>query len=128
MECVIQCERRKKCHCCACGNFLEHLVAVLDEFKELHWFCKHCDEAVMDIIHTSDSKTLVTKTLNKALKQFNDIVIEAKNKLKKSLSEVLEQKSMENVMDVSAQSTSAARESDSTRHNIVDIVDEYADR
>ena len=31
-------------------------------------------------------------------------------------------------MDVSAQSTSAARESVSTRHNIVDVVDEYVDR
>ena len=35
---------------------------------------------------------------------------------------------MENVTDVSAQSTSAARESVSTRHNTVNVVDEYVDR
>ena len=56
----------------------------------------------ISLLHLKLSLKAITKTLDKALKQLNDIVIETKNELKKSFSEVLEQKSMDNVMDVSA--------------------------
>ena len=60
VEYIVQYEWCKKWHCCACGIVSECPVAILDEFKELHWLCQHCDKAVMDIINTPDSETLVT--------------------------------------------------------------------
>ena len=60
--------------------------------------------------------------------QFNDMVIEIKNELKKSFSEVLQQKTWDNYMDTSTYPTNKPRVAESNKHNIVDAVDKYVDR
>ena len=85
---LIQCDQCLIWHCCTCRKVSEHFITVLDEFKELHWFCRKCDAKATDAIQAfnstectagSDIVTAVTaaaiKSLQEALKAtINDLV------------------------------------------------------
>lgn len=128
---LIQCEKCDIWYCHICAKVPEQLIELLVDCNEAHWFCQNCNpiavEAICNLSKTN-SETTVTETLDKALKQFNDIVIETKNELKKSFSEVLQQRSLDNDMDTSNYPTNKPKVADPNKHNIVDAVDEYVDR
>ena len=126
---LIQCEKCDIWYCHICAKVPEQLIELLVDCNEAHWFCQNCNpiavEAICNLSKTNE--TIVTETLDRALKQFNDMVIETKNELKKSFSEA-QQKPLDNVMDTSASPTNKPRVTESAKHNIVDAVDEYVNR
>ena len=52
---LIQCDRCLNWYCCTCGEVSEHLITVLDEFKELYWFCHKCDAIAINTIQAFNS-------------------------------------------------------------------------
>ena len=51
----IQCDQYLTWYCCTCRKVSEHLIVVVDEFKELHWFCQKCDAIAIDAIQAFNS-------------------------------------------------------------------------
>ena len=78
---LIQCDRCLNWYCCTCGKVSEHLITVLDEFKELYWFCHKCDAIAINTIQAfnstestpgSDTVTAVTGIITTAIQSLQE--------------------------------------------------------
>lgn len=78
---LIQCDRCLIWYCCTCGGASEHLITVLDEFKELNWFCQKCDAIAIEAIRafnptiptqSSDILPAVTGAITTAIQSLQD--------------------------------------------------------
>ena len=78
---LIQCDRCLNWYCCTCGKVSEHLITVLDEFKELYWFCHKCDAIAINTIQAfnstestpgSDTVTAVTGVITTAIQPLQE--------------------------------------------------------
>ena len=94
---LIMCDRCEIWFCYRCAQVDVGLINVLVEFKELHWFCKKCDEIAiraiqsfnpekvssLDVVQRNIADTLVR------VKNLNKVVIDTANQFKNSFTDVL---------------------------------------
>ena len=131
---LIQCDRCMIWHCCTCGKVSERLITVLDEFKELHWFCHKCDAIAIDAIQAfnptestprPDILSAVTGVITTAIQSLQEA-------LKTTINDLVSAKTThdvpQNTQSVPVHGDSRSLSRDVPEDLAFKMVDEYKDR
>ena len=94
---LIMCDRCEIWYCYKCAMVNVRLIDVLVEFKELHWFCKKCDETAVRAINSfnpekASSLDSVQHSIADTLvrvRSLNKVVADTTNQFKTSFADVL---------------------------------------
>ena len=138
---LIQCERCLIWYCLKCSKLTDLAMYVLEENESIHWFCEPCSGNVIEAIQAFNppenssqeqtSESLIKKSIDTALGQFvtqlNNIMDEAKDHFKRSLSDASHQPVQ---MDTSngASGEIPVQALGNNPGQVVGMIDEYIDR
>jgi len=135
---LFQCEHWLLWHCFVCAKLAVELMAFLEDYKSLHWFCSLCNPTMSETIQAcspSPGKAIETtskailfsmkKTLDSRVIQLNSMIEETKEQLRHSLKEVSQQS---HVMDTSESIPKSLSLYQVPAQQVVQMVDNYFDR
>ena len=133
---TILCEACEGWICSACGGIPMHVIDIIADYKQIHWFCQNCNDKVGHFSNKSKDRAecalpngksvteIVSESLSKVVEQFNAAIKDTRDYVKKALEEIIDAPTATG-MDMSSDSVRGSVSVPVCSPGAVEVVDEY---